>query len=79
MLKIPFSRVSSACMIGMALIAAGSLNAQTPSEASVKGNPAEAAYRTAASKYQLEFDITELSADQLRVKADEVGREAASA
>ena len=79
MLKIQLSRVSSACMIGISLIAAASLNAQTPSEASVKNNPADAAYRTAASKYQLEFDITELSADQLRVKADEVGREAAKA
>ena len=67
-------------MIGMSLIAVGSLHAaQTPSEATAKQNPAETAYQTAASKYQLEFDITELSADQLRVKADEIGRAAAKA
>lgn len=80
MLKSQFSRASSACVIGAMLAAASvSLNAQTPSEASVKNEKTDPAYQTAASKYQLEFDITELSADQLRVKADEIGREAARA
>ena len=83
MFKTP---VSKACMAA-ALLFAVSVTAQTPAAKAVsteKATPAEdtelqKTYRAAAAKYALEFDITELSADQMKAKADQLARNAAKA
>lgn len=81
------THVSRACMVAALLFAVSlSVEAQTPAANAIsaeKATPAEdqlkETYRAAASKYALEFDITELSADQVKAKADESAREAAKA
>lgn len=81
------THIPRACVAAVVLFAVSvSAEAQTPAEKVVSAEKATSAeetlqntYRSAASKYALEFDITELNAEQVRAKADELAREAGKA
>ena len=84
------SRMLSLCLTGTLLFSAGlTLSAKDPAGEKTKTAAQENAktdtleaelqkdYQSAASRKQLEFEIKELNADQLRKKAEEIGRIAA--
>lgn len=81
------THIPRACVTAVVLLAVSlTAEAQAPAEKALSTEKATSAedtlkntYRSAASKYALEFDITELNAEQVRAKADELAREAGKA